>query len=54
MPFDAAPIAIGHLVFGECCQEAGRRPTLLVRTCGKGGPHQLDGGQAQLAQQEQR
>jgi hypothetical protein len=44
MPFDAAPAAIGHLVFGECRQEAGSRPTLLVRTCGEGGPHQLDGG----------
>ena len=44
MPLDAAPTAIGHLVFGECRQEAGGRPTLLVRTCGEGGPHQLDGG----------
>jgi len=47
-----ASTTVGHLVFGECRQEAGSRPTLLVRTCGEGGPHQLDGGQAQLAQQE--
>ena len=52
MPLDTAATAIGHLVFGECSQEAGSRPTLLVGTRGQGGPHQLDGGQAQLAQQE--
>ena len=52
MPLDAAPAAVGYLVFGECSQEAGRRPALLVRTRREGGPHQLDGGQAQLAQQE--
>src|SRR5205807_10274489 len=52
MPFDTAPTAIRYLVFGECSQEAGSRPTLLVRTRSEGGPHQLDGGQAQLAQQE--
>ena len=52
MSLDATPAAVGHLVFGECSQEAGRRPTLLVRTRGEGGPHQLDGRQAQLAQQE--
>lgn len=52
MPLDAAPAAVGHLVFGECRQEAGSGPTLLVRTRGESGPHQLDGGQAQLTQQE--
>jgi len=52
MPLDAAATAVGHLVFGERRQEAGGRPTLLVRTRGEGGPCQLDGGQAQLAQQE--
>jgi hypothetical protein len=50
MPLDTAATTVGDLVFSECRQEAGSRPTLLVRTCGKGGPHQLDGGQAQLAQ----
>jgi hypothetical protein len=44
MPLDAAPTAIGHLVFGECRQEAGGRPALLVRTGGESGPHQLDAG----------
>ena len=43
MPLDTAPIAIGYLVFGECRQETGRRPALLVRTGGESGPHQLDG-----------
>ena len=52
MPLDAAATAVGDLVFGECRQKAGGRPTLLVRTCGESGPHQLHGGQAQLAQQE--
>jgi hypothetical protein len=39
MPFDAATAAVGDLVFGECRQEAGSRPTLLVRTRDEGGPH---------------
>jgi hypothetical protein len=49
MTLDTALTTVGDLVFSECRQEAGSRPTLLVRTCGEGGPHQLDGGQAQLA-----
>ena len=52
MPLDAAAAAVGHLVLGECRQEAGGRPALLVGLRGELGPHQLDGGQAQLAQQE--
>ena len=51
MPLDAAAIAIGDLVFGECREKAGGWPTLLVRTCGQIGPHQLHGGQAQLGEQ---
>jgi hypothetical protein len=43
MPLDTAATAVGDLVFSECRQEAGSRPTLLVRTYGEGGPHQLDG-----------
>jgi hypothetical protein len=43
MPLDTAATAVGDLVFCECHQEAGSRPTLLVRTYGEGGPHQLDG-----------
>src|SRR5947209_19032720 len=46
MSLDTAPTTVGHLVFSERSQEAGSRPTLLVRTCGEGGPHQLDGRQA--------
>ena len=52
MPLDAAATAIGHLVLGERREEAGGRPAFLVGCCGELGPHQLDGGQAQLAEQE--
>ena len=52
MPFDAAAAALGHLVLGERRQEAGRRPAFLVGLLGELGPDQLDGRQAQLAQQE--
>src|SRR5262245_59978076 len=34
MPLDTAATAIGDLVFGECREKAGGRPTLLVRTGG--------------------
>ena len=52
MPLDAAATTVGHLVFGECRQKAGGRPTLLVRAGGQIGPHQLHGGQAQLGEQQ--
>ena len=52
MPLDAAATTVGDLVFGECRQKAGGRPTLLVRTGGQIGPHQLHGGQAQLGEQQ--
>ena len=51
MPLDAAATAIGDLVLGECREKAGGWPTLLVRTGGQIGPHQLHGGQAQLGEQ---
>ena len=52
MPLDAAATAIGDLVFGECREKAGGWPTLLVRTYGQIGPHQLHGRQAQLGEQQ--
>jgi hypothetical protein len=52
MPFDAAPATVGHLVLGERRKEAGRRPAFLVGLLRELGPHQLEGRQAQLAQQE--
>ena len=52
MPLDAAAAAVGHLVLGERREEAGGRPALLVGLRGELGPHQLDAGQAQLAQQQ--
>ena len=52
MPLDAAAAAVGHLVLGKRCEEAGRRPAFLVGLLGELGPHQLDARQAQLAQQE--
>jgi hypothetical protein len=51
MPLDAAATTVGHLVFGECREKAGGWPTLLVRTYGQIGPHQLHGRQAQLGEQ---
>ena len=52
MAFDAAPATVGHLVLGERRKEAGRRPAFLVGLFRELGPHQLEGRQAQLAQQE--
>ncbi len=49
---DAAAAAIGDLVLGERCQEARGRPTFLVGLLGELGPHQFDGGQAQVGEQE--
>jgi hypothetical protein len=42
MPFDAAAATVGHLVFGERREEAGRRPNFLVGLLGELGPHQPD------------
>ena len=52
MTLHPAPTSIDHLVLGQCGQEAGRRPALLVGLLGELGPHQLDAGQAQLVQQQ--
>src|ERR1022692_1323095 len=52
MPLEAAAATVGHLVLGEYCEEAGRRPTFLVGLFGELGPHQPDARQAQLIQQE--
>ena len=52
VPLDAAATAIGDLVLGERRQEASCRPAFLVGLLGELGPHQLDGGQAQVGEQE--
>src|SRR5260370_207582 len=52
MPFDAATATVGPLVLGERRKEAGRRPAFLVGLLRQLGPHQLEGRQAQLAQQQ--
>ena len=49
---DAAATAIGDLVLGERGQEASSRPAFLVGLLGELGPHQLDGGQAQVGEQQ--
>ena len=49
---DAAATAIGDLVLGERRQEASGRPTFLVGLLGELGPHQFDGGQAQVGEQQ--
>jgi hypothetical protein len=48
MAFEAAAAALGNLMFGQCCQEASRRPAFLVGLSGERGPDLLDGGQPQL------
>jgi len=47
MAFDAAPVALGDLMFGERGEEAGGGPALLVGTLGEAGPSLPDRGQAQ-------
>jgi hypothetical protein len=49
---DTAATAIGDLVLGEGGKEASCRPAFLVGLLGKLGPHQLDGGQAQVGEQQ--
>ena len=52
MALDAAAAALGDLVLGERGEEAGGGPALLVGLLGELGPDQLDGGQAQLGEEE--
>src|SRR6185369_16405255 len=49
---DAAATPIGNLVFGKRGQETSRRPTFLVRLLCERRPHQFDGGQTQVGEQE--
>src|SRR3954471_10540864 len=52
LTLDAATTAISDLVFGKCGQEASRRPAFLVGLLCELGPHEFDGGQAQVGEQE--
>ena len=52
MALDAATAALRRLVLGERGEEASRRPAFLVGLLGELFPHQLDGGQAQLGEQQ--
>ena len=52
MAFQAAAVALGHLVLDQCRQEAGRRPTLLVGLRGERRPHLLDGGEPHLGKEQ--
>ena len=52
MALDAAPVAFGEFVLGDGGEEAGGGPSFLVGLFGELRPHQLDGGQAQLVEQE--
>jgi len=49
---DPAATAIGDLVRGERRQEATCGPAFLVGLLGELGPHQFDGGQAQIGKEE--
>ena len=52
MAFEAAAGALGNLVLGQGGQKARRRPAFLVGLGGKRGPDLLDGGQAQLGEEQ--
>jgi hypothetical protein len=52
MPLDTSPIALGDLMLGKRGEEAGRRPAFLVGLLGDGWPALLDGGQAQIVEDE--
>ena len=48
MTLDPATGPFGHLVLGERGQKACGRPALLVGSCGKVRPDELDRGQAEI------
>jgi hypothetical protein len=52
VPLDAAPVALGDLVFAQRRQEAGRRPAFLVGLVGEPGPQELDRRQAEFRQHQ--
>ena len=52
MTLDATAATIGNFMLGERGEETRRRPTFLVGLFGELVPHQFDGGQAQLGEQE--
>ena len=52
MALDAAAVAFGELVLGERGEEAGGGPAFLVGLFGELRPDELDGGQAQLVEQQ--
>jgi hypothetical protein len=52
MALDAAAAVIGDLVLGESSEEASRGPAFLVGLLGELGPHQFDGGQPQVGEEE--
>jgi hypothetical protein len=49
---DAAATAVGDLVLGERGKEASCGPAFLVGLLGELGPHQFDGRQAQVGEEE--
>jgi hypothetical protein len=52
MAFEAAPSALRNLKLGQGGQETPRRPAFLVGLSGERGPDLLDGGQAQLGEEQ--
>ena len=52
MALDAASAALGDLMLGQRCEEAGGGPALPVGALGEAGPDVLDRRQAQIAEQE--
>jgi len=52
MTLDAPSAALGDLMFGQRCEEAGGGPALPVGAFGEAGPDVLDRRQAQIAEQK--
>ncbi len=52
MALDAAAVALGQLVLGDRGEEAGGGPAFLVGLFGELRPDELDGGQAQLVEEQ--
>ena len=52
MALDAAAIAFGQFVLGDRGEKAGGGPAFLVGLFGELRPHDLDGGQAQLVEEQ--
>ena len=54
MAFDTPAVALGDLMLGERCEEAGGGPPFLISPFRDVGPVELDGGQPEIVQDERK